>query len=183
MFLDQDKFEFGSEIATRFIERRDSVTLDDVICDPARAIEFDVLAQQIAPGFTPLQYRWAALSLRKNSGLRPELLARVVTVESVQRSNIAELDLSKLPDAQSVYLFYCSTKVLYVGETTGLQSRIRKHREHSDNKGLARWIWEAHDEPLFVEYHILPSNTPTRVRKAIELELIRSRKPEFNVKR
>ena len=63
-FRDQDDYEFASEIAIRFLERRDGVTLDHVICEPARVREFDELAARIAPGYTPLQYRWAALRVR-----------------------------------------------------------------------------------------------------------------------
>ncbi|MBM4073305.1 MAG: hypothetical protein FJ271_30940 [Planctomycetes bacterium] len=71
----QGEFRFASEIAVRFLERRDSVTLDQVICNPERAAEFDSLARQISPGFSSFEYRWAALCLRKQRKLKPELLA------------------------------------------------------------------------------------------------------------
>ena len=34
-FADQTNYQFAAEMAIRFIERRDSVSLDDVICDPS----------------------------------------------------------------------------------------------------------------------------------------------------
>jgi site-specific DNA-methyltransferase (adenine-specific) len=58
---DDDPYRFAAEMAVRYMERRDGVSLDDIICDPELASEFDRLAAAIAPGFTPLQYRWAAL--------------------------------------------------------------------------------------------------------------------------
>lgn len=182
-FPTQADYQFASEIAIRMIERRDGVTLDDVICNPTRAAEFDRLCAQIAPGYSPLQYRWAALSLRKNKGLRPELVGRVVKLDSVIRANIRQLVIDDLPSAQAIYLLICSTRLLYIGETTDIRVRLRKHLDHSDNREFARWKWQNEGEPLFVEYHILPKTTSTRTRKAIELELIRSRNPEFNVKR
>lgn len=36
---------------------------------------------------------------------------------------------------------------------------------------------------VFLELHVLPANTPTPVRRALETELIRSRRPLFNVLR
>ena len=68
----QDNYSFASEIAVRFIERRDQVSLDHILCDPDLADQFDNIAASICPGYTPLEYRWAALSLRKKHKLRPK---------------------------------------------------------------------------------------------------------------
>ena len=35
----QEDYRFASEIAVRFLERRDQVSLDQVLCDPVRAAE------------------------------------------------------------------------------------------------------------------------------------------------
>jgi site-specific DNA-methyltransferase (adenine-specific) len=60
-----DEFLFASEIA--WSEMKGVGTLDDILCDPKLAEQFDTLASKLAPGFTPLQYRWGALTLRKKS--------------------------------------------------------------------------------------------------------------------
>ena len=41
---DQENYRFASEIAARFLERRDQITLDQIVCDPAKAAEFDAIA-------------------------------------------------------------------------------------------------------------------------------------------
>jgi hypothetical protein len=174
---DQEDYRFGSEIAIR---RRDQLTLDQILCDPARAQEFDAIAATIAPGFSPFQYRWAALNLRKRKRLKPELLGRLVPSQTAVTCRIEDLDIATLPASQGLYLFFEPTHVLYVGECKSLRQRITKHLDHSDNKGLARWLWQHGATELHVEYHVLPQGTPTRVRKALETELIRSRKPYFN---
>ncbi len=51
---------FAAQVAARHLEHRDQVTLDDILCDPERAMEFDALARQITPGYSALDYRWAA---------------------------------------------------------------------------------------------------------------------------
>ena len=183
VFRNQDDYEFASEIAIRFLERRDGVTLDQVICDPDQAAEFDSLAARLAPGYSPLQYRWAALSLRKNRKLAPEVLPRVVAPSQVLSFEVAQLDTSDLPATQGLYLLHDEGRYLYAGETDNLKLRLRKHLDHSDNRGLARWIWDHPAARLFVEIHVLPAITAARVRKAMERELIRSRKPEFNLQR
>jgi site-specific DNA-methyltransferase (adenine-specific) len=178
---DQEDFRFASEIAVRYLERRDQVSLDQIICDPVRAAEFDTFAACIAPGFTPFQYRWAALGLRKTRNLRPELLGKVVRAEAVVTQPASSMKIAELPTGPGLYLFIGPAHVLYIGECQNLRKRISKHLDHSDRKALAHWFWEHGTADLHVEYLVLPKGTSARVRKAMEAELIRSRKPHFNV--
>jgi len=182
-FPKEDEYRFAAEIAARFIERRDGLTLDDVLCDPQLAGEFDSLAARVAPGFTSAQYRWAALNLRKTKRLSPELLSRIVRPEQVYIFRVPDLDINAVPAASGLYLFFTTNCVLYVGEAENLNRRVRKHLDHSDSKGLARWLWEQGSDELHLELQVLPPNTTTRVRRAMEIELIRSRNPTFNIQR
>lgn len=166
----------------RHLERRDSITLDEVLCDPVRAAEFDRLCEELAPGFSSLQYRWCALSLRKQRKLEPELVAQVVGVIEAKRWRKQELASEKLPTQQGVYIFLTDCDVLYIGEASNIRTRLTKHLEHSDNKLLARWLWDNPDEGLFIELQLLPEGTTTRVRRAVETELIHKRKPLFNIR-
>jgi hypothetical protein len=178
---DQENYRFASEIAARFLERRDQISLDQILCDPGRAAEFDKIAADLAPGYSHFQYRLAALGLRKRRSLRPELLGRVIVAEAVVSLRATEVKTDDLPSRAGLYLFIEPTRVLYVGECTSLRKRLGRHLDHSDNKGLARWLWEHGTTDLHVEYHVLPVGTPGRVRKAMEAELILSRKPFFNL--
>lgn len=182
-FADSDDYEFASEMAIRFLERRDQITLDQVLCSPRLAAEFDELAARICPGHSPLQYRWAALALRKKRRLKPEHMAHVIQPVQVLNVTVASISLIQIPATQGLYVFFDRTRVLYVGESGNLRKRIRKHLEHSDNKGLARWLWDHGSEDLSLEVQVLPESTSTRSRKALEAELIYSRRSEFNVQR
>lgn len=182
-FPNQTEYTFAAEIAVRFLERLHHVTLDDIMCDPRLVEEFDSRASQVCPGASLLQYRWAALNLRKTQKLKPELLARVAPPERISDFAIDGLDQSQIPDSPGLYLFYSSDHALYIGETDNLRSRIRKHLDHSDNRGLARWLWQRGDELLRLEIQVLQPSQGLRVRRALEMELIRSRRPIFNVKR
>jgi len=177
----QEELRFASEVAIRFLQRRYQLSLDRILCDPDRALQFDTVAGQIAPGFSPFQDRWAALNVRKRRQLRPELLGKVVGVRSVTACPVSKLKLDKIPPQPGLYLFMQSTSVLYIGECRNLRKRISKHLDHSDNKGLAHWLWQNGVTDLHLEYHVLPEGVSTRVRKALEAELIMSRHPVFNV--
>ena len=176
-------YHFAAEIAVRFLERENEITLDQIICNPRYAQRFDEIAKTIATGGTPFEYRWAALNLRKQQRLKPELLARIARPIAVLRFKVAELSLAAVPRSPGLYLFYSNQATLYVGECENLQNRIRKHIDHSDNKKLARWLWEFGDESLNLEIQVMDKSSTQRIRRALELELIRSRLPVFNVKR
>ncbi len=65
--VQMDTFMFASEIAWRRLSREHRCTLDDILCDPDLASEFDRIAGQMAPGYSSFEYRWAALALRKDA--------------------------------------------------------------------------------------------------------------------
>jgi predicted GIY-YIG superfamily endonuclease len=182
-FHDEDSYRFASEIAARFIEKRDGTTLDRIICDPETAVSFDTIASEIAPGYLSLQYRWAALNLRKSRSLRPELISHVVRPKSVSFAAVEGLKESELSEQQGIYIFYSSTETLYVGEGGNLRNRVAKHLDHSDNKNLARWFWSNGFRDVRLEVQVLDANTSTKVRRALEAELISTRRPIFNVQR
>ena len=179
----QDGYAFAAEIAIRSLERKHHTTLDRVLCDPGLAAEFDSVARVIAPGFSPLEYRWAALCLRKKNRLKPEIVGRAVPTTTIGPIAGSTIDISQVPTQQGVYILTTHEKVLYIGEARSLRARLKKHLEHSDNKLLARHIWEFGKADLLIEYHVLPPDTRTDVRRAMELEFIRSRRPVFNIRR
>jgi hypothetical protein len=181
-FSNEDEYRFAAEVAARFLEQRDQTSLDAVICNPGLAAEFDSIAQRIAPGYISLQYRWAALNLRKARVLRPEILGQAIPVETSHIGPIESINVGSLSATQGIYLFYSRDSILYVGETTNFRKRIGKHLDHSDNKELARWFWENGVEDVELEIRVLPADTTTRVRRALETELIRSREPRFNIR-
>jgi excinuclease UvrABC nuclease subunit len=111
------------------------------------------------------------------------LLARVAPPVSVAIHSVKDLELAKIPEDQGLYIFFMATGALYVGEAENLFKRLKKHLDHSDNKGLARWMWEHGTDEVHVEIQVLAADTKTLVRRALETELIRSRKPLFNVAR
>ena len=149
-FADEDEYRFACEIAVRFLEQRDQISLDEIVCDPEKAAEFDRLTGQISPGFTSLQYRWAALNLRKRRSLRPEIIAHSLPSQSVTVTAVDDLRVDDVALNQGTYVFYERNQTLYVGEATNLRKRIQKHLDHSSNKGLARWLWDHGTDQMFL---------------------------------
>jgi hypothetical protein len=180
-FQNEDEYRFASEVVARFLEHGRGLTVDQIVCDPTTAAEFDEMAARIAPGYTPLQYRWAAINLRKAKRLKPESISQVVPAVSSDLGPLTSIRVDSVPAQQGIYILYSAVATLYIGEAINLRRRISRHLDHYDNKGLAHWFWENGFSQVHLEIRVLPSSTSQRVRCALERELIVSRKPLFNI--
>jgi hypothetical protein len=182
-----DDYLHASEIAARHMEDRHGLTIDRVLCDPAKRQEFDAIAQDIAPDVSTYRLRKAALKLRKNRQLKPELIKRVADWGK-KVLNFSANELRNAPDliprSPGIYIFRDKTGYLYIGEAGNLRGRIEKHLDHSDRKTVARYLWDNGYKELIVEMHAFrkeSNGTKASYRKAYEADLIRSRKPKLNI--
>lgn len=127
-----DKFIDAAEIAWKLTADEHHVSLDDLFCDPMLAASFDKTAAQFAPGFQSLDYRWAALTVRKQSKLartRAEKMAREqnsTTLEMSKSTKLDKFDLDSCDDSPGLYVIRSGKKDLYVGETLNLKERLRR---------------------------------------------------------
>ncbi len=149
-----DGYLFASEIALGQMHARD-LSFDDVLCDPELRREFDETARSFAPGFTPFEYRWGALGIRK--------------IASKSQVNGASLKNVKLPPAQDLFgiplnqfrrvagLYVISDDVsaigkgnaLYAGVTLDIEKRLRLLLDGC--KLRASWKAFAKSDRLFVQ--------------------------------
>jgi len=169
------------------MEDKYNYTVDKVLCDPEKRAEFDLLAQEIAPGISAYLLRKAALRLRKSRKLRPELVKKATDwgrqVVCHRAEDLLD-DLELIPRLPGIYIFRDDAGYLYIGEASNLRGRVAQHLDHSDRKAVARYLWEKGTENLSVELHSFDRNSDGRTatcRKAYEAELIRSRKPRLNI--
>lgn len=127
-----DNYIFASEIAMHMmIDEPGSPSLDDVLCDPELAKRFDTLARLFAPGFSSLQYRWGALTLRKRAKEHKKHAERLTFDGQLRTfSPIAEIDVSKLLQRAGVYLVRDSDRhAIFAGETIDLGRRLHRKLE------------------------------------------------------
>ena len=182
---DSDEFEYASEIALRYVQMQQqtltgkSVSLDRIICDPQLAEQFDKAAQRLAPGFTSLEYRWAALGLRKARRFASE--AHDVALTKFKRLGAAHsIRSAALPQDGGLYLFRNERTALFVGQTANIRRRIDRHFEFGGRGGLPAWLDDI--RPTAIELRILPMpSVDLGERQKAELGAIRVLKPVFNL--
>jgi site-specific DNA-methyltransferase (adenine-specific) len=171
---DCDPYLFASEIAWGQLVEQGHESLDTILCDPARASQFDEIARRWAPGFTPLEYRWAALKLRKSSKL---VRSRAKLLADAQLSKGKSLDKSgtKLPNGSGVYVVFTDKqKPIYAGEANNRRERLqRQFGKQTKN------LWRIHSKELTARF--FPTECPYSTRLAYQRRLVMRHRPILNL--
>jgi hypothetical protein len=123
-----DQFSFAAEMALRELqdkawveEHRESLSLDKLLCSPRLAVRFDELARSIAPGRPSLEYRWAAMTLRKAR----RLAQNAFPIPLFEDNGLLEdLRPSRVPTETGVYWIWFEDRSAFVGVADSLRIQL-----------------------------------------------------------
>ena len=171
---DVDNYLQGSEISLQsLLDDELATSLDEILCEPLLAKEFDNRAARYAPGGSSFEYRWAALKLRKQSKIARSRGAILSAPRKIGKAvSIEQLDLDNIPKTPGVYLLQKNAKKkLYAGETLNLQQRLTAVLQSSGDFDL---FGES------VEIRIFPTQSTPAEFLAWQSCFIRKHKPKLN---
>ncbi len=176
-----DEFLFASEIAWN--EMKGHGTLDDILCDPDLANRFDEIARNLAPGFSSLEYRWGALTLRKKSKVarvRAELFTTLSLHEfEASRELRSCANAEDISDSPGLYLITGGSPQrtnMYVGSALNLRRRMSKQFAADQ---LA--YWETKKDAESISFLWKPDVTDPIDLLSIQRRLIQLAKPKLNL--
>jgi len=106
-------FIYASEMAWRKVGDGRGCSLDEILCDPDSAAEFDRVARTIAPGYSPFEYRWGALSLRKFASKGTHILDRMD--DALARHVVRLANISQLRGKPGHFLITSAGKPFFIG--------------------------------------------------------------------
>lgn len=179
-----DDFEYASEIALAHVSQEwsskfpDGLSLDHILCDPQLVSEFDLIAMKLAPGFSSLEYRCAALGVRKAAG-RYKKQASVADLVTFQRvGTVNSIKSSSIPTESGIYIFRTDDQPLFIGETENLRCRIERHFDSSNSLGIPEWIYDAGSRKI--ELGLVETGGRASARKISELRAITEFAPMLN---
>jgi DNA modification methylase len=133
---EQDCCAFACEIAIQHFHDQDC-SLDRLLCDPERALEFDRFVISIVNQRLPsILMRWVALGIRKRAKhVRRKALEISRSHLSLPKRRIvaSEIDFSSIPEEPGLYWLRNNedTRKLYVGETLNLHQRLEMQLDAS----------------------------------------------------
>ncbi|HEX4149485.1 MAG TPA: DNA methyltransferase, partial [Pirellulales bacterium] len=170
-----DPYLFASEIAWRQMIDQGCESLDSIFCDPALAEKFDAVARRWAAGYSSLEYRWAALKLRK-SAKQVRTRAKMLTAASLGKAiDLGGSESRQVPESAGVYVVLGSSgEALYAGEATNLRDRLLKQCGSK-----AKSLWKPWSEGLSVR--VAPIACPYSTRLAHQRKLILRHAPRLNL--
>ena len=180
-------FVYASEIAWRQMSNKYCMSLDEIFCDPRIAVQFDKIASSFAPGFQPLDYRWAALKLRKvGSSARHRATLRTpkqLGINDLSRRRLkgahghllADLDFETIGPGPGVYVIReLDGSPIYAGETNHLASRLAMTFDPTGPRQL--WLNRSSDLEIFFQ-HVASVIDHRFARQSL---LLKWHKPEWN---
>jgi DNA modification methylase len=125
-------FGFASEVAWRLLAIDYQKTLDEILCSPEFAEEFDRLAMEFGPvdaEVSSLDYRRAALSIRKRSHLARESAAAKFSEWISKRKRLPVIELGSSLEAleqPGVFLLCADNLGFYAGESDNMRMQVTR---------------------------------------------------------
>lgn len=175
-----EDIEFACEFAASELRYKLGVSIDDIICDPAVALQFDAIAAKLSPGHTSLEYRWAILSIRKkNSIWKPSY--NMPKFEHTFR--LVGDAVEKLPIDGGAYILYEDAhkrRALYARSTQHLRDAIDLHRDSRFMDAILDKFWEPNVDDFVISFAEIPEK---KMLDPVERKIIENEKPLFNVPR
>jgi site-specific DNA-methyltransferase (adenine-specific) len=172
-----DAYSFAAEIAWRLTsEKHGWPSLDEIFCDPSMSSYFDKTARRFAGGFEAVQYRWAALRLRKASRELVDQVKQFHFVFANREFNRFQawprVNPARFSGRPGVYLLRDSAKrPLYIGHTLDLGRRLAQHAD-------CRAIDDLVPQVAVIAGDDLPG---LEYQAAFKEHLVRSYEPRWNV--
>ena len=149
---DCEPYLFATEIAWRRVhDKHPDASLEEILADPGLAAEYDSVARRFAPGYTSLQYRWAALRLRKSLEVaRRKGRSLRAPRRRWLESKFSQFRGSDAADQPGIWFVWRKDVCLYVGGALSLRDRLRQIIA----KPSAHWSRARRD--LRIEYFVTP---------------------------
>lgn len=130
-----ERLGYASEVAWRLIAIDYQKTLDEILCSPDFAAEFDRLAKQYGPDdeVSSVDYRRAAVSLRKRSNKARktafgEYEDWINHDENPQRIKVG--DSMEALDLPGVFVLHAEDSAVFAGESGNIKNRINQMLEN-----------------------------------------------------
>lgn len=192
--LDPEAFFYAAEFGYVQLTYRRRINVDDIVTDPQVGDEFVAVCQQIEPKGQAIDFKWAALQLRKMRSFSQTRLKRfrVLDVPEIEKTlklvgTLDEISLQDVPMETGVFCLSESSdteKYLYIGATSHLPLRnvVEPFRSAKPFTALAGPFWQ----PKLADIAIRVSPMKSRglfgaSPRDLSLRLIEERHPLFNM--
>lgn len=170
----------AGEMAARAMYYRYKASVDTTLASPELVAEFDRIASSVTPGFAPLQYRWAALNVRKkgaNSKVKSKVISELDWSDPVRFDSV-----ERVPTNAGVYSLSERDTCLFVAGTEDLKESMTEQQTIAHAQFFEPNLWRPSPKRLAWQYVDLPGSH-SDFRFGIVRSLVRKWQPIFNIPR
>ncbi len=170
-----DRFGFASEVAWRLLAIDYQKTLDEILCSPDFAAEFDRLAGEFGPvgkSVSSLEFRLAALSIRKRSHGARDSAAEQFSQWMRRNKKLKQIEIGGSLEAleiSGVFILCADDIGFYAGETENMRVRVEEALSNPNWSGL---------EPDSVAF--VPNDGNLSTKYALKSALVMRESPLLN---
>ena len=182
---------FAAEMATAQIKYRYGASVDDILAYPKIGEEFDALAARLYPGLTPLDYRLAALRVRKSRYCKVEerplfdSLSTHLAEKTLHRhESLDQIDLDKFQGLSTIISLVEEARTiryLYITQTNDAIKTLRPFTRQETFVAIGNSFWT----PSLSSIHVYTYDISGSFRKAPQSlwakKLIHEKAPIFNM--
>lgn len=180
-------FLITAELAFAQIGYRYEASYDDLISDPEIGAAFDALARRMGHEGSAVDYRLAALHLRKNIRSRSRAeqreLADLGVEDLIKRweavGPVAKVPIEDLPDNDGIFALSEPGRYLYLTRYPDLREGVERFRDPDVLSALKNRFWEPSLKNISLEI-ILPVRNDLSLR-LLELKALEVHRPIFNL--
>lgn len=177
-----------AEIAYALLGYQYDVSFDDLLADPELLKQFDDLAIKIDPRGTIVDYRLAALHLRKNIRSRSDAerneVARTSESEVSQRwrtlGKLASLKRIDVPDSEGIFSLSEPNRYLFLTRFADLRSGIAQVQDGKLLSALGNRFWQPNVSGIDVRI-ITPTVQKKPNLKVLEMKALDLYRPLYNL--
>jgi hypothetical protein len=185
----------AAEIGVAQLNYARRATVDDILTNPKIGDQFVGICKTIDPSGSAMQFKWAALTLRKQRSLDAEKILRLAEADadSIERrmddvGTLSDLNLSKLPREHGIFAITEhaeQSRYLFVGNADDLSQAIKPFDKAKPFLKLAGAFWEPKPDRMSVRLavsgrkrYLFGRMTPLNA----SLRLIADRHPLYNMR-
>lgn len=188
---DFSAYSFAAEMAISQMKYRYGASVDDLLAYPEIGREFDALAEQLHPGLTPLEYRLAALHVRKSryckSDERP--LFDSIKTQRAERTlqrfeSLDKIDLEKFHGVDAIVGIVEEARIqryLYITQTKDAFEALRPFTKQATFVAIGNSFWTPSLSSIFLYVYDIHGRFRNAPQSLWTKKLIHEKEPIFNM--
>jgi hypothetical protein len=187
---DFSPYLFAADMAIAQIRYRFGASVDDILADPEIGMEFDRLVEKLHPGWSALEYRLAALHVRKSRYFKPDEIPLFEAIKKVRTDNLAEdrgtldkLDIQELSRSDAIIGLVekaRSSRFLYIAQAKSVQETVAPFLKQSVFEALANFFWSPSLSSIYLIVYDIHGQYHKASQSLWTKRLIRDKSPIFN---